>query len=56
MLKLYTEDRIFTDKDTKEDVVYEQVMLEVGGEKIPIKATFKSDARLLRSLAREGKE
>ena len=55
-MKLYVEEKQFQDKQTGETVNYSQVVLDVDGERIPIKATFKNDSRLLRSLARNGKE
>lgn len=55
-MELYVEEKEFFDERTCESVVYQQVVLDVGGIRVPIKATFKNDKRVLLALARKGKE
>lgn len=55
-MKLYIEEKEFTDENTGNPVTYRQVVLESDGIRVPIKATYKNDKRLLLCLAQTGKE
>lgn len=55
-MKLYVEKKEFTDENTGNPVTYRQVVLEADGIRVPIKATYKNDKRLLLCLAQTGKE
>ena len=51
-MKLYVEEKEFTDENTGNPVTYRQVVLEADGIRVPIKATYKNDKRLLLFLRR----
>ena len=55
-MRLYVEEKEFTGENTGEPITYRQVMLEMNGICVPIKATYKNDKRLLLCFAQTGKE